>query len=234
MIHETRPLTLMSTLAVKGALTESVLPAFERHHGLTVNATFDPTNVLLERIVRGERASVMVAVTSAIDDLIAQRVLSPRGARAIVRTGIGVAVASDASVPPLRTVDELKRCLLAAKSVAYSRSGASGVYFATLLGRLGIAQQIDTNATVIPKGFTGECVTRGDADVAIQQLSELAMVSGVKIAGPLPEEVQSYTCFSIAAFAGADETPETEALLLALDSPAARDAYEKFGLECLD
>jgi molybdate transport system substrate-binding protein len=228
------PLTLMSTLAVQGALADAVLPAFAAQGGANVEPVFDPTNVLIQRIAQGERADVMIAVTACVEDLIAQGVLSPHGAREIARTGIGVAVARDAPLPPLATPDDLRRALLDARSVAYSRTGASGVYFAGLLERLGIAERVNAKATVIPKGLTGECIVRGEADLAIQQLSELAIVEGIRMAGPLPDAVQSHTCFSIAAFADATRRPEAEALLDWLDAPLARSAYVRYGLECLD
>jgi molybdate transport system substrate-binding protein len=233
-IQSHRPLALMSTLAVQGALATDVLPEFEARTGLNVHVSFDPTNVLTQRIAQGERADVMIAVTSCIDDLIAQGVLSPHGAREIVRTGIGVAVAQGATIPPLDTVDDLRRTLLDARSVAYSRTGASGVYFASLLERLDVAERVNATATVIPKGFTGECIVRGEADLAIQQLSELAIVNGIRVAGPLPAEIQSYTRFSVAAFASASGKESVEALLDSLDAPFARSSYARYGLECLD
>jgi molybdate transport system substrate-binding protein len=232
--HRQAPLVLMSTLAVQGALAAQVLPEFEARTGLSVDVSFDPTKVLTQRIAQGERADVMIAVTSCIGDLIAQGVLSAHGAREIVRTGIGIALAQDAPVPPLGTVDDLRRALLNARSVAYSRTGASGVYFASLLKRLKIAETVDAKATVIAKGFTGECIVRGEADLAIQQLSELAIVQGIRIAGPLPADVQSYTCFSIAAFADSAAKPSVEALLHSLDTPFARSSYLRYGLELLD
>ncbi|MDR5781936.1 substrate-binding domain-containing protein [Caballeronia sp. LZ065] len=228
------PLVLMSTLAVQGALAAEVLPAFAAHLGANVEPVFDPTNVLIQRIAQGQRADVMIAVSACIEDLIAQGVLSPHGAREIVRTGIGVAVADGAPLPPLGTASDLRHALLDARSVAYSRTGVSGVYFAGLLERMGIAERINATATVIPKGLTGECIVRGEADLAIQQLSELAIVKGIRLAGPLPDEVQSHTCFSIAAFANPTRRPEAEALLNWLDAPLARSAYVRYGLECLD
>lgn len=233
-IHRQAPLALMSTLAVRGALEAQVLPEFEARTGSNVHVSFDPTNVLTQRIAQGERADVIIAVTSCIDDLIAQGLLSAHGGREIVRTGIGIAVAQDAPIPPLDTVDDLRRALLTARSVAYSRTGASGVYFASLLKRLGIAETVDAKATVIPKGFTGECIVRGEADLAIQQLSELAIVQGIRVAAPLPMEVQSYTRFSVAAFADSAGKRSVEALLQSLDAPFARTSYLRYGLEVLD
>lgn len=223
----------MSTLAVKGALVEDIVPAFERRSGIRVHCAFDPTNVLQQRIASGERADVLIATRAYVADLAAARIVDPSTIQALVRTGVGVAVAAQASLRPVASVDELRRLLLDAKSVAYSRTGASGVYFAKLIEKLGIADGINERATVIEKGFTGECVVRGEADVAIQQMSELAMVPGIEIAGPLPDEVQFYTDFDAAVFDGRARFDNSIALRDALFSEQARHAYERLGLTVL-
>lgn len=49
---------------------------------------------------------------------------------------------------------------------------------------------------VIPQGLTGELAARGEAEVAIQQVSELMAVPGVDIVGPLPEALNTRAIFS--------------------------------------
>jgi len=227
-------LSLMSTLAVKGALVEDVFPDFQSRTGLAVKALFDPTNVLMERIGGGERATLMIAIDSHIDDLISKKVLDRERSYPIGRTGIGLAIAQGAGVPPLKTTDDLKRCLLDAKSVAYSRTGASGVYFAALLERLGISNAVNARATIIRKGFTAERITAGEADIAVQQLSELAVVPGIRIVGPPPEAVQTYTVFKVAVFTSSATQPFALELIESLRSDTACASYRRFGPECID
>ena len=97
----------------------------------------------------------------------------------------------------------LRATLLAAPSLAYSRAGASGIFFAELLERLGIAEAVNAKATVIPQGLTGELAARGEAALAIQQVSELMAVPGVEIVGRLPEGANTCAVFSAALFADA-------------------------------
>jgi len=226
-----KSIVVMSTLAVKGALVGAIIPEFQRRTGIAVEMVFDPTTVLKQRIHDGERADLIVAISSDLDALVSSGVLSAEGTRPLVRTGIGIAIHRDAPIFPLRSLEQLKLALTNAKSVAYSRTGASGIYFAGLLERLGIAAQVNARATIIEKGFTGECVERGQADLAVQQLSELAVVRGVKIVGPLPAEVQHNTTFSAAVFRSAMRNPNVQQFSEILSSEFACDAYKKFGLE---
>ena len=110
-----------------------------------------------------------------------------------MRSLVGLAVKAGAPKPDIGTAEALKATLLAAQSIAYSRLGASGVFFAELIERLGIAEAVNAKATIIPSGLTGALVARGEAQMAVQQLSELMAVPGLDIVGPLPASLQTPT-----------------------------------------
>ena len=101
-----------------------------------------------------------------------------------------------AAHPDIATEAALRETLLGARSVAYSRIGASGIFFAQLIERMGIAAEINARATIVPSGFTAERLVNGEADLAIQQLSELKQVAGVEVVGPIPLHLQSPAVFS--------------------------------------
>ena len=120
--------------------------------------------------------------------------------------------------------------MLAARAVAYSKAGASGIYFAALIERLGIAEAVNARAVVIPMGFTAEKVASGEADLAIQQVSELMSVPGIDVAGPFPAELQTVSTFDAAIFADAANPEGAAAFIAALSTPAAAKAYADGGL----
>ena len=142
----------------------------------------------------------------------------------------GVGVREGAPKPDVSTVEAFKRTLVAARAVAYSRAGASGIYFTALVERLGIAAEVNARAVTIPMGFTGEKVASGEADIAIQQVSELMSVPGVAVAGPFPPEVQTISTFDAAIFADAANPEGAAAWMALLASPAAAKAYGDGGL----
>lgn len=224
------PLKLMSTLAVEVALKRSLLPSFIGETGITPDATWNPTTVIMQRIREGGRADAIILIDKSMYELVERGIVDASSVSPIATAKIGVAVAGDATAPKLDTVEEFKAALLAARSVAYSRGGASGIYFAGLIERLGIADTVNARATIIPEGFTARQIVEGNADLAIQQISELMSVDGIKIAGPLPEDVQVDTDFSIAVFADAANPDEAAQLMEHLTSAEAAVAYEKGGL----
>ena len=223
---------VMSTLALMGVLRE-LAPGYETATGTRIAAAFAPTAALIERIGAGEAADVAVLTAAAVDELTRDGVLAPGGRVDLARSVVGVAVRAGAPKPDIGSPEAFTRALLDARSLAYSRAGASGIFFAELIRRLGIADRVNAKATVIPSGLTGELAARGEVEVAIQQVSELMEVPGVDIVGPLPAELDAVTVFSGAVFAASPRKGTGMALLRFLSAPDAAPVYARKGLEPL-
>jgi molybdate transport system substrate-binding protein len=115
--------------------------------------------------------------------------------------------------------------------VAYSRLGASGILFAKLIGRLGISSDINARAVIIPQGFTAEKLVTGEADLAVQQISELKQVAGIEVVGPIPYELQTPAVFSAGRTIATNRPDEADRLLRFLASPEVAPALRESGLE---
>ncbi len=223
----------MKVLCTNGvkAVTAELLPAVERTIGLSVDVDYASTNMLMDKIGGGETGDLAVLSAEAVDSLIEKGVLQ-KGTRVdLCKSSIGVAVRRGAVGPDLGTVDALKAALLAAKSVLYSKTGISGVYMPQLMLKLGIAGQIAKKAVNPSSGTVGEALARGEAEIALQQISELLPVAGIKVVGPLPAEVQLVTVFSAGTFASAAEPRAARMLVEQLTTNAARSVYTSKGLE---
>ncbi len=144
---------------------------------------------------------------------------------------MGLAVKVGAPKPAIGSRADLTAALLAANSIAYSRIGASGVFFAGLIQRLGIADQVNAKATIIPQGFTAELAANGTCALAVQQVSELMMVPGIEVVGPLPADVQSPTLFSGSVFGRSTQRDAAADFLAFLASAAAAPHLTASGLE---
>jgi len=198
---------------------------------LTVDADYRSTAALLETITSGGRGDLAVLSAEAIDDLIAQGIVV-RGSRIdICRSMIGVAIHRGVVAPDISTADALRTVLLSANKVAYSRTGISGMYMPTLFEKLGIAAAIAPKAVIPTSGSVGEAVARGDAEIGLQQISELLPVAHIKVIGPLPDEVQRVTVFSAGVFVDATEPRAARMLVEQFTDNAARPLYAAKGLE---
>ncbi|MBT2856505.1 ABC transporter substrate-binding protein, partial [Staphylococcus coagulans] len=96
---------------------------------------------------------------------------------------------------------------------------------------LGLAEAVNARATIIPQGFTAEKLVSGEADIAVQQISELMVVPGIEMVGPFPEPVQEVTTFSAAILRGATDRDGALRFLAGLTTSKAAAAYHASGLE---
>jgi len=220
-------LHILSTLAVMAAMRE-LIARFEAE-GTPINADFAPTVGLLERLRAGEAADIAILTAQGIDELIAEGIIKPNTRTDIARSFVGIAVKAGAPKPDIASVEAFKAALLSARSVAYSKIGASGVFFAALLDRLGIAAAVKT--LIVPSGLTAERLITGEADLAVQQVSELMMVPGIEVVGPLPPEIQTVATFSGGLLTQSAHPETAAALLRLLGSPTIAPILERTGLE---
>jgi molybdate transport system substrate-binding protein len=221
---------VLSTLALKGAVQNLAGP-FEAAGGARIDADFAPTLGLLDRLQSGESADVVILTREGLDGLAAQGSVVAETCVDLARSYVGIAVKAGADHPDIATVAALRATLLGAKSVAYSRIGASGIFFAQLIERMGIAHEINARAEIVPSGLTAALLVAGEADLAVQQLSELMQVDGVELVGPIPRELQTAAVFSAGRLAASVKAVQSDALLNYLASAEVAPMLRAAGLE---
>jgi molybdate transport system substrate-binding protein len=224
---------------ISGGLTAAfkvLVPEFERETGNTVLTAYGPSmgttvNAIPVRLARGEPADVLIMVGYSLGDLVKQGKVIAGTRVDLVKSPIGLAVKSGAPRPDISSADAVKHALLDAKSIAYSDS-SSGVYISTeMFAKLGIADAVKDKARMIPATPVGEIVAKGDAEIGMQQISELRPVSGIDIVGRLPDALQMITVYSAGIAAVSKEPEAGKALIKFLASPAARAEIVKSGLD---
>ena len=217
---------VLCTIGMRTVLDE-VSPAFERGNRVTVVRVYDSSVALLKRIADGEGADAAVFTAGAIDDLIRQRKVIER--TDLSRSFVGIAVARGARKPDIGTPEKFRQALLNATSIAHSKTGASGLYFASLIEKLGLADALRAKLKV-EDGIVGKLAARGEAEIAVQQISEL-MQADVDIVGPLPDALQSITIFSAGVFAASQQPAAARAFVAHLASGAVAPVIRQKGME---
>ena len=210
---------------------DTLLPQFERETGHRVQVVYDPAQIILKRVKAGETGDLAIVGEGVLDELIASGKIDGATRRTIARCGVGVGVKKGAPKPNVSSVDELKRTLVKAKSIAYTTSGASGLHFQKLIERFGIANQVKQKGITRPGGLIGELVARGEAEICIQQIPEIQAVHGVELVAPLPGDAQNITTSAAGIFVGAAEAEAAHALISYLTTPAAAKIFQATGLE---
>ena len=221
---------VLSTLALKGAV-HGLAGQYQAAGGARIDADFAPTLALLERLRSGESADVVVLTREGLEEVAREGRVVAESCVDLARSWVGIAVKAGALHPDISTEATLRTALLGARSVAYSRLGASGILFAKLIERLGIASDINGRAVIIPQGFTAEKLVTGEADLAVQQISELKQIEGIEVVGPIPRELQTPAVFSAGRMAATNKPDQADRLLRFLASPEVAPALRASGLE---
>ena len=224
-------LKVMTSNALR-TVCRDLLPAFERAHHLKIDASYDPAKRVQLRLAAGETADVAVSNLPAIERMISENILDAASRREFAHYGIGIAVKAGAPKPDISTVDAFKRTLLAARSIACTIDGASGIYFAELIKRLGIADAIKTSRQ--PGGLCAEQLLDGRADIAIQQVPELlAAGPGIEVAALLPAELQKMSVLSAGVFTASTQAQAGRTFIDFLATPASLQSFKAAGFDPL-
>jgi molybdate transport system substrate-binding protein len=221
---------VLSTLALKGAVHNLTGP-FEVASGIRIDADFAPTLALLDRVHGGEGADVVILTREGLEELVREGRVVADSCVDLARSYVGIAVKAGAAHPDIATEPALRAALLGARSVAYSRIGASGILFAQLIERLGIASEINARAQIISQGLTAERLVTGEADLAVQQISELKQVGGIEVVGPIPHALQTPAVFSTGRIAASVKASASDQLLRFLASSEVAPVLRESGLE---
>jgi len=227
-------LSVYSSIGVRSA-AEELFRKFEKHNGNRLAVTWGTAPMLVARIEGGEGADVLILSRAGIDALLKQGKILSGSDVTLAGSGVAIAVKAGAPKPDISTAEALKQTLLETKSIAYSEpsaGGASGVYFAKLLERMGIAEQMRPKTKYPPAGgFSAELLLTGEAELAVQQKPELLHVSGVEIVGFLPGDLNLVTEFAAAVMAASKNAAAGKALINSLRSPEAAALFRAKGLD---
>lgn len=214
---------VMSTVAMTATLDE-LKPKFEAATGHKVTIVYSVIADLRKRILS----------RAALDDLQAQGKAMPGSIVNLASSYVAIGVRAGAAKPDIGSADALKRTLLAAKSIVYAdpaKGGASGVYFAKVLDRLGITEQMKSKTILVPGAQAAEVVARGEAEMGVAQASEIVPIAGAQLVGPLPGDLNNVTVFAAGIGPASKAPAAAKALVEYVTGPVGAGVLKSKGLD---
>ena len=176
-----------------------LIPQFWRIRGYGVTVDYANVGVITERLRRGEVADLAIVSPEQWERLRQEDRLLPDVRASLAKIGIAVAVRAGVLKPNVSSISALKQALLEAHAIAIidpAKGSPSGVRGLKLFDRLGIAAELRPKLKLVE---TSEDVFKvlatGEADLGINQASEVAASPYVESVGPLPVDAQLYTAF---------------------------------------
>jgi molybdate transport system substrate-binding protein len=229
-------LKVYSTIGVQGAI-EELAPLFEKAGGHRLAINWATAPMLVKRILGGETADVMILNLAGIDTMIREGRIAPGSGVKLASSAVAIAVKAGAVRPDISSPGALKQTLLNARSISYTdpaAGGASGIYFAKLLERMGIADEINAKTRYPPPGgYSGNLLLTNEAELAIQQKPELMHIAGTEIVGPLPGDLNVVTVFAAGVWVDSLNREAAQKLVEFLRAPEAAAVFRTKGLDPL-
>jgi len=224
---------VMSTVALSATLDE-LKPKFEAATDHKVTIVYSVIADLRKRIQEGETADVMILSRAALDDLQGQGKVASGSIVNVASSYVAIAVRAGATKPDIGSADALKRTLLAVKSIVYAdpaKGGASGVYFAKVLDRLGITDQMKSKTLLVPGAQAAEVVAKGEAEMGVAQASEIVPIPGAQLVGPLPGDLNNVTVFAAGVGPASKDPAAAKALIQYVTGPVGTGVLKAKGMD---
>ncbi len=224
---------VLSAGAMKGMVAE-LGEAFRQETGHTIAITSGTAGEIRQKVTRGDGADVVIVTDTVLEQLARSGLVVSETRTDIARTGIGVAVREGAPKPDIATTEAFRQALLATKSLVYqdpARGATSGIYFAGVLQRLGIADAVKDKTVLWQGSYAAEALVTGKAELCVHQISEIIPVKGVVLVGPLPKELQKITTYSGGVATKATNPEVARAFMAFLLRPTFKPKLAAAGLD---
>lgn len=225
-------LKILSAGAVKRGVAQ-VAKEFERESGSKVTIEFSTAPEIRRRVGAGETADVIVAPPAVMDEIAQQGKIIAESRGFVGRSRMGIVVHATAPAPSLGDTAAFKRALLGASAVVHNKA-SSGIYSAKLLEKLGLKDALRQKIVVVETGsaIMEYVAAHPPAAIGLAQISEVMVMidkgCAVKLAAPLPDEIQNVTSYDVAAFSAAPQVART--LAARLSSDAAKKVFAATGI----
>ncbi len=230
----TAEINVLAAGAVQSTVVQ-LADSFKQQTGHEIKFTFGTVGALVAKIEAGERADAVILTPAAIDRLIGAGTVRAGTRIDVGQVGMGVAVRAGAPQPDISTPDAFKRAVVSARTISYgdpAKGASSGIYFAKLLERLGLADSVKTKSALFPLGALAmESVAKGENEIGVGQVSEIMAAKGVILVGQLPGDLNNKTVYAAGLV---DKTPApeaTQAFLRTLVDPAGQAKFALAGFE---
>jgi molybdate transport system substrate-binding protein len=209
-----------------------LVPNFERTTANHVEVTFGLSTELARRIRSGEPFDLAILTPALIDELRREGVLAAASGVNLARSAIALAIKQGSPKPDVRDLDAVRRTLLAAPTIAYAKEGASAEFFLTLVGRLGLSEQLKPKIVASASGAAvASAVAAGDTALGVMPVSEVLPVAGIEVGGTFPADLAGYITMTAAISNRAGQPEAAGDLLRYLTADSAAAALRKRGMD---
>jgi molybdate transport system substrate-binding protein len=208
-------------------------PSFRAVAAHDIKVEYAIASELRRRIGGGEAADVLFAPVAVVRELTEAGRLAADGQVAAGRVGAGVVARNGAPLFDISSAEALKRSLLAAERIIYNRA-SSGVYIESMLKKLGVYDELGARLVRYDDGTAvmQHLMQGSGREFGFGGITDILLYrdKGLRLVGPLPEEIQNYTAYTAARVATTTQQDAAIAFLRYLASPDGKALFAANGI----
>ena len=228
----TPTIRLLSAGAIEPGLVAAAAD-YNTRGAAQAHITWATTPAIHKHLAQGDIFDIVIASDGAIDDFSRQQQVDGNRRVSIGRVGVGVFARNDVAVPDVSSVDALKHAVLDAESVVFNRA-SSGLYVETLMKQLGLYERIQEKTRRFDNGpaMMEHLINGKGHEIAFGAIIEILMFrdQGLKLAAPLPQEIQHWTSYFAAPMVAAPNAAGAQSFLTYLASAPAKALFAAHGI----
>jgi molybdate transport system substrate-binding protein len=200
--------------------------------GEQVRYTFGTIGALQDRMAAGDTPDVLIAMSAAMAKAEAAGLIAQGASFEVGRTGLAMVVKQGAASPDISSAAAFRDALLSAKSLAYTdpkTGAASGIAVAKIIEQLGIVDAVKGKTVLVGGGPVGKVVAEGQAELGIQQVTELLPVKGIAFVERFPSELQCVTVYQAAVLRRTERADGAAKFVSFITSPEIKQCFAEAG-----
>lgn len=190
---------------VSAGAAQGLVESLAREEAVEVAGSFGAVGAMLEKLLAGEPADVVILTRAQIDQLAADGRALRESVADLGAVATSIAVRAADAPPDISSGDALRAALAAADAIHFPdpARATAGIHFARVIERLGIGAQVEVRLRTHPNGMTAMRALSGSAGhpIGCTQATEILATPGVRLVGALPAGFELDTTYTAAVSA---------------------------------
>ena len=218
---------------VSAGAAQGLVESLAREDGLEVAGSFGAVGAMLEKLLGGEPADIVILTRAQVDELAAGGRVLRESVADLGAVATSLAVRAADAAPGITGEDTLRAALVNADAIHFPDPGraTAGIHFAKVIDRLGVRGQVEARLRTHPNGMTAMRVLAASDGhpIGCTQATEILATPGVRLVGPLPPGYELDTTYTAAVAAGIVERAASMAFVERLAGVATRERRKAAG-----
>jgi len=226
-------LNILSGGAAHG-LVASLAPRFKVETGFDIAGDYGAVGAMADKLRRGQPTDLVILTAALVAKLADETLIVPASIRDVGLVETALAVRAGDPRISVQDAAGLRTALLAADAIFVpdTRASTAGLHVASVLQRLGIADEVATRLRVAPNGATAmRQLAQSDAKrpIGCTQSTEIITTPGVELSGILPRGCDLATMYAAGITVHAASSAQARALIELLTGADQHDMRERAG-----